>query len=89
MDEVGHERWQAIVLALQPMVLDRRVLALEIAGFVESFTERSEVSADRPLTKPTIGIVGSCARAASGHDAAVPPIRVMNSRRLIRSAHLQ
>ena len=40
-DEVGHERRQAIVLALQPVVLDRHVLALDVAGFVEAFTERS------------------------------------------------
>ena len=39
-DEVGHERRQAIVLALQPVVLDRHVLALDVAGFVEGFAER-------------------------------------------------
>src|SRR6516164_6061871 len=50
-DEVGHERWQAIVLALQPMVLDRRVLALDVAGFVESFTERSDL-AQRGVRRP-------------------------------------
>src|SRR4051794_16606099 len=37
--QVGHERWQAVVLALQPMVLDRRILALDVAGFVEPFLE--------------------------------------------------
>jgi hypothetical protein len=31
---------------------------------------------------PTRGIVGCCARAASGNVAAVPPRRVMNCRRL-------
>jgi hypothetical protein len=50
-DEVGHERWQAIVLALQPMVLDRRVLALDVAGFVESLTERSHL-AHRGVRRP-------------------------------------
>ena len=40
-DEVGHERRQAIVLALQPVVLHRHVLALDVAGFAEAFTERS------------------------------------------------
>src|SRR5215211_3860687 len=39
--EVGHERWQAIVLALQPVVLDRYILALDVAGFVEALTERN------------------------------------------------
>ena len=39
--EVGHERWQAIVLALHPVVLDRYILALDVAGFVEALTERN------------------------------------------------
>ena len=50
-DEVGHERRQTIVLALQPMVLDRRVLALDVAGFVESFSERSDL-AHRGVRRP-------------------------------------
>ena len=37
---------------------------------------------DRVLRNPITGIAGCCARAASGHAAAVP-ISVMNSRRLI------
>jgi hypothetical protein len=49
--QVGHERWQAIVLALQPMVLDRRVLALDVAGFVEPFLERSDL-AHRGVRRP-------------------------------------
>src|SRR5262249_17333228 len=36
-----------------------------------------------PLRKPTTGIAGCCARAASGHAAAALPTSVMNSRRLI------
>ena len=40
-DEVGHERGQAIVLALKPVVLDHHVLALDVTGFVERFAERS------------------------------------------------
>src|SRR6516225_10058639 len=39
--ELSHERRQAIVSPIQPMVLDRHVLALDVAGFVEAFTERS------------------------------------------------
>jgi hypothetical protein len=41
---------------------------------VNAATSRSAVSADRPLTKPTIGIVGCCALAASGHAAAAQTI---------------
>ena len=33
-DEVSHERWQAIVLAIQPVGLHRHVLVLEVAGFI-------------------------------------------------------
>jgi hypothetical protein len=38
-DEVGHERRQAIELALQPMVLHRHVLALDVAGVGEAFAK--------------------------------------------------
>ena len=93
-DEIGHERRQAIVLALQPVVLHRHVLALDVAGFVEAFTERSramraEASGDWPLTRPTTGIAGCCACAASGHAAAAPPRRLMNSRRRISAPKLR
>src|SRR5262249_32579594 len=37
--EVGHQSRQAIELALQPMVLHRYVLALDVAGFVEALAE--------------------------------------------------
>jgi hypothetical protein len=33
--------------------------------------------------KPITGIADCCARAASGHAAAVPPSSVMNARRFI------
>src|SRR6266545_6265288 len=47
---------------------------------------RSEnTSGDVGPRNPITGIVGCCARAASGHVAAVPPSSVMNSRRLIWS----
>src|SRR5258708_32844798 len=36
------------------------------------------------LMKPITGIAGCCEQALRGHPAAVPPRRVMNSRRLIR-----
>src|SRR5262245_43546427 len=39
-DEVGHERGQAIVLAAEPVVLDRHVLALDVACFAKAFTKR-------------------------------------------------
>jgi len=39
--EVGHQSRQAIELTLQPMVLHRHVLALDVAGFVEALAEPS------------------------------------------------
>src|SRR5262249_11402231 len=41
------------------------------------------VSGDNGWSKPIIGIVACCARAASGHAAAVPPSVTTNSRRRI------
>jgi hypothetical protein len=42
--EIGHERRQAIVLAIQPVVLNHYVLALDVAGFAEAFAERSSLA---------------------------------------------
>ena len=52
-DEIGHERWQSIVLALQPVVLHRHVLTLDVAGFVEALTERTS-NARRGLGRPAV-----------------------------------
>src|SRR5262249_45585045 len=40
-DEVSHDRGQAVVLAVQPVVRDHHVLARDVTGFVEGFAERS------------------------------------------------
>jgi rubredoxin len=40
-------------------------------------------SAEPGCRKPTTGTFGCCPCAASGHAAAAPPMRVMNSRRLM------
>src|SRR5262249_19716694 len=40
-DEVGHNRWQTIELAVQQMVLHRHVLALDVAGIVEALAKRT------------------------------------------------
>src|SRR5262245_28402535 len=47
-------------------------------------TRCAESSGERALMNPITGIAGCCARAASGHAAAAPPMSVMNSRRLMR-----
>jgi hypothetical protein len=43
-DQIGHQYRQMIVLAFQPVVLDRHVLAFDITGFVEAFAERSHLA---------------------------------------------
>jgi len=40
-DKVSYKRRKAIVSTAQPVVLDHHVLALDVAGFVEAFAERS------------------------------------------------
>src|SRR5262249_57344547 len=37
-DVARHERGQAIVAAVEPVVLDRHVLARDVAGFLKAFT---------------------------------------------------
>ena len=53
-DQVSHQRRQAIVLALQPVVLDRHVLALDIAGFAKSFAERESHSPLQASADPSV-----------------------------------
>src|SRR5262249_61612201 len=49
-DEASHERRREIVTAVQPMVLARHGLALEVAGFADAFAETHPVtSAGRRL----------------------------------------
>src|SRR4029077_5921597 len=75
-DQVSHQRRQAIELALQPVVLDRYVLAVDVAGFTEPLAECGHIArrgfgrsaADEPIT----GFAACCARATIGHAAALP-----------------
>jgi hypothetical protein len=39
VDQIGHQCRQAIVVALQPVVLDCHVLTFDVAGIDEAFTE--------------------------------------------------
>jgi hypothetical protein len=40
-NQIGQQRRQAIVLALQPVVFDRHVLAFDVPGFVEALAKSS------------------------------------------------
>src|SRR5262245_10781600 len=52
-DKLSHKRRQAIVLAVQPVVLDHYVLALDGAGFVEAFAKRSGMAL-RAIGRPNV-----------------------------------
>ena len=43
-DQIGHQCRQAIELALQPVVLDRNVLAFDVASFAQAFAECGHIS---------------------------------------------
>src|SRR5262245_34484952 len=97
-NEVGHERRQAIVLALQPVVLNHYVLALDVAGFVETFAERSgsarggigRTGADeahdrhRRLLRARRERPRSC--AANQRDELAPPHSITSSARAVTAA---
>ena len=87
-DEIGCKRRQPIVLILRPAVLDRHVLALDIAGFLQALEKWNGVvlvvivsglgaEDTRSPASPRC-----CARATSGHAAALPS-PAMNSRRFV------
>ena len=44
VNEIGQQRWKSIVLILRPAVFDRYVLALDIAGFAQTLTERAQTA---------------------------------------------
>jgi hypothetical protein len=77
-------------LALRPAVFDHHVLPLNEAGFPEILAKRaSSPKFENPAEfkvckKPTTGIAGCCASAASGHAAAAPPSVALKSRRLMQ-----
>jgi hypothetical protein len=85
-DEIARQCRQSIKLIFSRAILDHHVLALDVAGILETLSDtfmRSVSASDvAGESIPTTGIVRCCALAASGHAAAVP-INVMKSRRLI------
>ena len=86
-DQIGHQCRQAIVLALQPVVLDRHVLAFDVAGFVETFAERGHIARGgigRPVVDKPDHRQRRLLRARRERPrAAAPPRSVMNSRRFM------
>ena len=52
-DQIGQQCRQVIVLTVQPVVLDRHVLAFDSAGFVEAFAEPGRI-AHGAIRRPAI-----------------------------------
>jgi hypothetical protein len=76
VDQIGGEPRQAVRIVIRPANIDRQVLAFDIVHILEPL-------AGAPLcNSPITGIACCCARAASGHAAALPS-PAMNSRRRI------
>ena len=73
--------------------IDPPVAANDIAALTEAVLECGHdlrgLAGDLLLRNPTTGIPVCCAYAATGHVAAAPPRRAMNSRRLISSPRLR
>jgi hypothetical protein len=73
-DHISHQSRQAFVLALQPVVFDRYVPALDVTGFANPLRNAAaKAHRHRPIRRnPTIGIAACCALAATAHPAALP-----------------
>ena len=84
---------QSIVLALRPAIFDRHVPALEIAGFAQALAKGTQTARERSgdslPRNPISGNADRCAREVSGHIAAAPPTKAMNSRRFMSTPSLR
>jgi hypothetical protein len=73
-NEVVHNRWHGIEPAIQPMVLDRHVLALDEAGLVETLTEGIAKARNRRRWEDEADH-RQCPTAGPALRAAMPPRR--------------
>jgi hypothetical protein len=87
VDQFHGQPWQPVIVAMRPAIFDGNVLAFDEPQSPKPCRNAArrcmESAGDRALMKPITGIAPCCARAASGHATAAPPISVMNSRRLM------
>jgi len=58
-DQIGHQRRQATVLTLQPVVFDRHVLSFDVAGFVEALAERGRTGCGA-IGRPAVRLKNLC-----------------------------
>jgi hypothetical protein len=81
IDKVGSQHRHSIVSTLGKTIFELHILALGITALAQAQAEREANPIGVSLLRnPITGIEDCCAPAASGH-AAVPPSRVMKSRR--------
>ena len=85
LDKLSCDLRETFGASFGPTILNRHGAPLDPAKFAQPLNEcgdpwglRCRVLEPR---KPTTGIVGCCARAASGQAATAPPSSAMNSRR--------
>jgi hypothetical protein len=85
VDQTGRQIREPIQTAARQATVDRNILAIDVAAFVETPEERLSCKCSSELgamedKKPTTGIADCCARAVSGYAAAARLSSVMNSR---------
>ena len=89
LDQLSRQHRQVIEPPVRPTELDRDILALEkpfsLSARRNAATRSASEAGERPLRKPTTGIVGLLRARRQRPHAAAPPSSVMNSRRPIRS----
>ena len=74
-DQIGRHRRQPIVLTFRPAVFDRDVVALDIAGLVQTFAECGSTRAFSPATGAREIRPPASPAAARAPQAATPPRR--------------
>ena len=87
-DALRSQSWEPLAIALCRKVIDGDGLPIHVAEILQALKKNASNRVDRDATgsnvrKQSRGILlDGCARADSGHAAAVLPRSVMNSRRL-------
>src|SRR5262249_38591444 len=86
--QIGCEVGQSVGLVLRPAVLDRHILALDVAGFTKALAECGQIACtiDGPRATQESDHRHCALLRARGERprrAAAPPSRVMRSRRLM------
>jgi hypothetical protein len=83
LNQIGGECGQSIIVTVRSAVFDSYIAPFLIPGFGEAPPEAVHpLRHGMTLRNPITGIAGCCARAASGHAAALPR-SVMKCRRLM------